>query len=323
MKNFNMKIVENTQPNNINTSNTTLAVFDRIEKESISPYSRWRFLLEEWSLWVLWGATVIFGALALSITSYITMSATYELYEATHTNFFTFFVSVLPYIWVILFILMTYLAVVELKKTKNGYRYKTIYILGSSMFFSVVIASIFHAIGFGYVFDQILGRRVDMYMSMEKMELRIWQSPESGRLVGFSVPNLTDETTVQDPDMMITFKDDKGTIWQLNANELSDKDLSLLQSERIVRILGIKDDTQVFHPCAVFPWMFEKPMAWSQMEEQRRSFEDRMHNHAKMKQRVIDFKNNRANNQTPTSSQDVEVLIPDDNICMHLKMMGV
>ena len=39
-------------------------------------------------------------------------------------------------------------------------------------------------IGVGFNFDKWLGGAVSSYESQEKMEARLWQSPENGRLVG-------------------------------------------------------------------------------------------------------------------------------------------
>lgn len=285
-------------------NSSALMILERIKKEDIKPYSRWQFYVSEWGIWILWVATVLVGALALAVMSYVTMSANYALYEATHDNFFTFFVAVLPYLWVILFIVMTYLAVVELRNTKKGYRYSTFQILASSLFFSIVMSAFFHLAGLGYMLDQSLGNQLSMYMSMDKMEQGMWQMPQNGRLVGVVTSDFDDES---DTPQLINFSDKNGNKWLLISNELDAREIRLLMSGERVRLLGTTTSARTFHTCGVFPLMFGRPMDRNEMERQRKDFDDVMKAHLRIIGEVGD------------NSDDMEV--PPDKICAHLEMM--
>ena len=287
----------------------TERILARIVTEQITPRGRLSFMLREWGIWCLWLVTVIIGALAVSVSVYVGMNAEYALYEATHENFFTFVVEVLPYLWVLLLGVISYLAIKELRQTKRGYRYSTVQILGSSLVCSLFLGVVFQYAGFGYALDQILGRQIAVYMSMEKMDMRMWQSPEQGRLVGMLIPR----PDVVSRDAVLQFEDVTGVRWSVSDSELSDREMDLLMTKDRVRLLGTSTALGVFHICGIFPWMFERPMARTEMMEERMMFDSKMSSH---KQMVEPEPGPRGELASSTF-----VAIPADHICAHLEMM--
>ncbi len=284
-------------------------ILARIATEQITPYRRLSFRLREGGIWCLWLATVVIGALAVAVSMYVGINAEYALYEATHENFFTFVVEVLPYLWVLLLGSMTYLAIKELRQTKRGYRYSTVQILGSSLVLSLLGGMVFQYAGFGYVLDQILGRQIAMYMSMEKMDMKMWQSPEQGRLVGMLIPR--PERIGR--DTVLQFEDIAGVRWSVNDGELNEREIGLLMTKDRVRLLGTSTAPGVFHICGIFPWMFERSMARSEMMEERSLFDNRMSAHKMMLDSERISHDNTVSGTPPA--------IPVDHICAHLEMM--
>lgn len=265
---------ETQQPNiKQQESSTVDRLFERIDAEAITPTSKFSFIATEWGIWLVWVLTVIFGATALAISGYVTMSAQYALYEATHENFVTFMVAFMPYIWVFLFALMVYLSVFEIKKTKRGYRYDTTLIVGSNIFFTFLGAVLLHQLGLGYTLDKKLGEQIGMYMSFEKRQEMMWQMPTAGRLIGVLEPvPATAETEVP----ILNFKDKAGMLWRLSVEELSEHELVLLNRAVPVRLLGTTTSEFSFHVCGVFPWAQGRAMPRKEMREHREEFDAMM-----------------------------------------------
>jgi hypothetical protein len=262
---------ETQQPNTTkNESSTVDRLFERIEAESITPTPKMQFMVTEWGIWLVWVLTVFFGAAALAISGYVTLSAQYALYEATHENFLTFMVAVMPYIWVGLFALMTYISVYEIKNTKWGYRYSTIVILGSNVLFTILGAILLHCLGLGYTLDQKLGEQIGMYMSLEKKEQLMWQMPSEGRLLGVLEPK---EVTSEGEEAIVHFKDIKGALWRLSMDELNERDRVLLNRALPVRLLGTTTSDFSFHVCGVLPWQQGRAMPRREMREHRAEFD--------------------------------------------------
>ncbi len=284
------------------TPSTAVRVLERIESEAITPTPRWQFFVGEGVLWLIWLGTVVFGSAALSVTTYVAMSATYALYEATHENFITFLIQSMPYIWLLLFTLMAYLTVFEVKKTKRGYRYGTFVILGSSLICTVLGSVIFHAMGLGYAVDRTLGQQISMYMSMEKMERKTWQMPNEGRLVGQI--NTSESGVTTD---IINFEDTTGALWRISDEEMSERERTLMLSGATVRLLGTTTSEFSFHVCGVFPWIQGKAMGRRELMHEREEFDARLQAHKRM---------------TQTNEGNEPKIIPSDTLCAHLEMMG-
>jgi hypothetical protein len=192
----------------------------------------------------------------------------YGLYEATHENWFTFMVEVLPFIWVIVFGIMALLAVYNIKHTKKGYRYSITTVLASSIVLSFAGGSALQFFGLGYSIDAVLGDQMSMYMSQEKIERQLWQHPQEGRLIGRQVATTLATSSV------IVFEDVSGSRWRIEIQELHPMDISLLATGKDVRLLGqtMNERAKVFHACGVFSWMMHREVTMQQMSEQRESF---------------------------------------------------
>jgi hypothetical protein len=199
----------------------------------------------------------------------------YAFYEATHDNFLTFVVETLPYLWLIVFVAMSLFAIYNLRHTMHGYRYPVWVILASSVVLSFAGGSAMQLLGFGYTVDRVLGENMNMYMSQQKQERKLWQAPEDGRLVGRQVLS----TLV--PTSTIIFEDIQGVRWTLSVEELTPMDLQLLASEKNIKLLGTTSDTTTrrFHACGAFPWMLDKPMKSDELSAERQAFIERVYQH--------------------------------------------
>ena len=244
------------------------SVMSRIECGEVCPRSKTFFQTRECAVWVLWVTSIIVGALAVAVTFFVLNHRQYGLYEATHDNFFTFMVEVLPLLWIVVFGLMVFVGVYELRHTKRGYKYPLWQIFGSSMVLSLAAGAALHLFGFGYSTDHMLGQNVRMYNSQEKIEEKMWQAPDEGRLLGrFGKP-------LPAPSTLISFTDVAGNEWGVNVDELSMKERALIEQDEIVRLIGqITDgDMAVFYSCGAFPWMLDKPMSREDMRAAREAF---------------------------------------------------
>lgn len=256
---------------NMSLKNTLL---ERIEKDNVCPRSSWFYRTREILFWSLWILSIVIGALAFAVTLFVVLRRQYTLYEATHTNFFTFFVDSLPYLWIVVFGLMAYVAVHNIRHTKKGYKYPLWMILASSVVLSFAGGAAMQMFGLGYAIDHKLGDYMAMYSSQEKIENKLWQAPDRGRLIGQQV-----FTTVS-PTTTIIFEDKDGQRWRMEIDELHAQDIALLADGRLVRVIGTRPDESLpnFHACGVFPWMLDREVTYQQMSAEKRAFIERAYN---------------------------------------------
>ncbi len=256
-------------------------VLERIEEERVSPKSRWYFVVRNSSVWGLWLTTVILGALAIAVTIFVMTNTRYALYEATHESFLGFLLYSLPYVWFVLFITLTSVAIYNLRHTKHGYRFAVWQITVSSMVLSLAGGALLQLFGFGYLVDRELGEHMDMYMSQVKMERALWLQPQEGRLLGRQVFSTTMPTTT------IVFEADSGERWTVDVSELSEPDMALLADKRLVRVVGTTTSVtgKRFHACGAFPWMLNGPMSIERLSQERQAFMQRVYEH---KERIVE-----------------------------------
>ena len=251
-------------------------LFERIESEQVCPRPRWVFASRECVVWFLWFISVVVGALAVAISLFVVTHHQYAFYEATHDNWFTFAVEVLPYIWIFIFLFMLYTAFYNLQHTKHGYRYPVWMIVSSSIVLSFAGGAALQLFGLGYSVDKVLGDHMAMYMSQEKLERKLWQAPHEGRLLGQQLLS----TVV--PTSTIVFKDVHGVHWRMDVSELQEQDIALLASKRSVRILGkeMNEVVPIFYACGAFPWMLDTNTSLKEMSAERKTFLEWVYRHA-------------------------------------------
>ena len=241
----------------------------RIECGEVCPRSKTFFKTRECAVWVLWVISIVVGALAVAVAFFVLNHRQYALYDATHDNFFTFMADVLPLLWIMVFGLMVFVGVYELRHTKRGYKYPLWQIFGSSMVLSLAGGAALHLFGLGYSTDHILGQQMSMYNSQEKIEEKMWQAPDEGRLLGrFGRP-------LPAPSALVRFTDVAGNEWGVNVDELSLQERELLEHDEMVRLIGQITDGEegVFYSCGVFPWMLDKPMSREDLRAAREMFQ--------------------------------------------------
>lgn len=252
------------------------AVLERIEKERVQPCSKLRFACIHAGVWLGWGLSVVFGAMSVAVLIYVGDHARFALYEATHETPVSFFIEVLPYMWIVTFLAMAAFGYYNMRHTKSGYRYPMWHLLASSVVFSLLGGFVMHVFGAGYIIDTQIGKRMPTtYTSLEQSEYQMWQMPSEGRLVGVFT------TMDEDDSELYVFTDEGGDRWKVEAVELRGPDRELLVSGGRVRVLGTTTDTEkrLFHACGVFPWMYDKNVTANDMKKDRKLFIEKMHEH--------------------------------------------
>ena len=259
-------------------------VLSRIDNEEISPSPRWHFMCIHYGVWILWALSVVSGAIAVSVMVYVATRARFALFEATHETQLSFFVEVLPYLWIFILFLMGVFAYYNMRHTKQGYKYPITHIVLSSLAFSIVGGIVLNIFGVGYLIDTSLSRGMPVYPSLEKVEERMWQNPNEGRLIGRW-------QGTEDDMMLYHFIDKNDVVWSVTVHELRDKDLQLLESGQAVRLLGTTTDLEKrnFYACGVFPWMFNSAVGTDDMAKNREEFVKRMYSHMETGDRLKAF----------------------------------
>jgi len=257
------------------TENSALtdAVLQKIEQEHIAQVPKWQFTLGEALMWSAWAVSVFLGALAFSVIIFFTIHAQFAPYEATHDHLFGFLLAVMPYAWVGAFVLMALLAHYNLRHTRHGYKFEVWQVLLSSLIVSLMGGMVLHTAGVGFRVDHLFASRVPLFPAFSALELRMWQHPQEGRMVG------TFKGETQLPHI-VAFTDLQGQEWELDVQELNAQDMKTLHEKHKVRIVGlVSSSSDRFHGCGVFPWIGDQNLSRQELKKEREAFVERMREH--------------------------------------------
>ncbi len=218
-----------------------------IKQKKISPRSKWQCLLYNKMAWGLSFAFVIIGSLAFSVVIYMVKNNDWDMYSHLGDSLAEFIIVTLPYFWIVLLILLVYLAFFSSKFTEQGYRYKLITLLSLGLLINIVLGVIFYNIGFGRIIDSYLQDKVPTYNYMFINKAKMWTQPEKGLLTGIIISANKDQLTI---------KDYKNNLWNIELDE------NVIVKGRIkidvglrINIIGGKQDNNHFlakeiRPCA-------------------------------------------------------------------------
>jgi hypothetical protein len=218
----------------------------RIKKENIRPEPRWRYLAKKYSAWTLFAAVALAGAATLAVAYFIASQLDWDLYRVTHRNPIFYFLSILPYFWIIPLIILAFLAFFNLRKTEMGYRYNfskiTLTVLGSLVVFGFLLA----IFGFGGKISTSAARFFPGYGKFVTTKEFQWSQPENGFLAG--TINSVSENSIDLQDLA-------GKEWQVAYDKNTSVRPSVtLESGEMIKTIGQKEDEQTFRASEIRPW---------------------------------------------------------------------
>jgi hypothetical protein len=218
----------------------------KIIKENIRPEPRWKYLAKKYSAWILFVAVAFVGATTLAVAYFVASQLDWDLYSVTHRNPFFYFLSILPYLWIILFIILAFLAFLNIRKTETGYRYNfskiTLTVLGVLLMFGFLMT----LFGFGGKINASIMRGFPGYGKFVTTKESQWSQPEKGFLAG-TINSVSDD--------FIDLQDLAGKAWQVTY----DKNTSIrpsvnLETGEMIKTIGQKNNSRNFQASEIRPW---------------------------------------------------------------------
>lgn len=217
---------------------------EQINTEEITPLPRWRFLVLRGVFGLLALLSVVVGS--FSVGTMLFLFGDYHrhgLLAIPHE--LTEFLLMMPYLWIITFILFVAIGELSIKHTRNGYRYSLRVVVSVSIMLSIVFGSILNVVGLGRMTHEFL-RGVPLYHSVTYDSKDAWDRPVIGRLAGVVV-------SVQD-ERNFSIRDFSGRVWQVRL-ATSTRDSFIPQAQATVRMFGlIQASSSVFVAGMVREW---------------------------------------------------------------------
>jgi len=211
-------------------------IISQIKREGIKPTSRWRFVVKDSFFWVAFTLSVVVGAMAVSIILNTLLNNDWDIYMELSGNLVQFIVITLPYFWLILLGGLIGVAYLNIKHTEKAYRFNLKVIVGGAVLSSCLLGLTFYNLGLASSFDRQLIQKLPMrFHKMVNPQLRVWQKPAEGFLIG----------EIQDFDEnCLDVRDFEGNLWKISLTlELKESfsPILLRSDSKKVKIIGQLD----------------------------------------------------------------------------------
>ena len=230
----------------INMKNLIADTIEKIKEKNIRPEPRWKYLAKKYSNWLPFFAAVLFGAAAFSAAYFLVSELDWDLYVAVHRYSLFYYLSLIPYIWIMPFAILVFFSFFGLRKTENGYKYSflkiILLVLGSLIVFGGAMAFS----GLGGKINRMALRGFPGYGKLIVTKEAQWSQPEKGLLAG-----VIDSVSKNS----IGLRDFAGEKWQVAyGDDMVVRPSVNLKSGEMIKAIGRKEGSQAFHASEIRPW---------------------------------------------------------------------
>lgn len=194
--------------NNNMDNSTGPKILEKIKEGHIKPTPKWEFLLKDYTIWVFFGASILIGSLASSVTIFVLGHSDLPYYLAPNGLVRKILIS-LPYFWLAILVIFWLVAFYNLKHTSRGYKYDAFLILLASIMASLVLGFFIYEAGLGEKLEGIFYRQVPFYRQTFERPGRMLLDPDRDVVAGVIV-EITDNN--------ISIMDFRGKIWNVSTS---------------------------------------------------------------------------------------------------------
>ncbi len=219
-------------------------VLDEIKDKHITPKPKWQFVSRDLLFWGAFAFSVGVGAVAFSAMLDRVTSIDWDIYPQLGRGPVTHVVLSLPYLWVVVVVLFSLLAIYNFRHTKEGYRYRPIIVITTSIVISIVGGTALFLTGFGGQIDEQVAQRPPLGPMMPGHPADVWQKPEMGLLAG--------QILSVESDSELSLRDLLGEPWQVIYTEARFR-IPLFPGEQI-KIIGEITGEHLFEASSIRPW---------------------------------------------------------------------
>jgi len=221
-------------------------VLEKIEKEQVRPYSKWRFVFRRSIMWGLFVLSLILGSLASGVVIFQLTHADWDLYRTLHMGYAAFLLLVLPYFWLVFLFGFAGFAYFYFRKTERGYRYPTAWLISGSILLSLFGGVVAYKVDSAERLEKVFRDNIAFYRMIQERKARIWVVPEKGLLAG-EIMEVMD-------DGKIRLKDFKDHIWRIDVGHALWRGRLKAAKGLKIKVIGRMEGKDGFVAKEIRPW---------------------------------------------------------------------
>lgn len=183
-------------------------IVEKIKNEKIRPEPKWKLRLKSYFFWLLFAGMIFFGTLFFSLIIFNILDLDLGLiFLLKFKRSINLVMNVFPYLWLFFLFLFLFLGSVVFRKTRKGYRYKSIFIVSFILAGIFFLGTVVHLSRMDKKMDEVFFRKTPSFFR-ERMPFREnrLKNPQNGFLAG-EIINLESEKFL--------IKNFKGENWEV------------------------------------------------------------------------------------------------------------
>lgn len=223
-------------------------ILKKIKEDHVEPKPTWKARWKYYAFWLVLCLMMIIGSLFFSLILLDLLGVGRELFrDLGMTHFFRIMLFAAPLIWISLAILALIFGILAFKKTRYGYRYKTLSIVCLAVLIISLLGAVIHFSKMNEKMRERMEKGMPPHMQkfMPPGEKR-WLQPDQGVLVG---------KIVQAGDKLIILNTHDRTKWEVSYTEETkiNRKVELKEGEKIMAV-GKKTSEDSFDAKAIKPF---------------------------------------------------------------------
>lgn len=170
-------------------------IIQNIKDKDIKPTPKIYFIIKNIIFWSFWLLCVVIGSMAMSAIIFLIQTSGWEMRGYAADSLFEFTMKILPYFWIVLFLMFITVGYLFFKNVKGVYRYKIENVIAFTLLLSIILGIGLSKAQMGMILDRAFEKRMPIYHEMRANQMKIWNKPEKGVLIG--------EVKIVNPDHFI------------------------------------------------------------------------------------------------------------------------
>ncbi|PLX28937.1 hypothetical protein C0581_00485 [Candidatus Parcubacteria bacterium] len=220
-------------------------ILDKIK--DTKPKSRFAFLAKNYAFWSAALLSIVIGAITVSVMIFIFVNHEWAL-AGRASGMFKNLVYVLPYFWLVIFLLFIIIAYYEVRHVRGGYKIALPIILGVYIFSTFLLGFGLYKVGVGNSVEEFSVDHAPLYHHLAEKRQQLLQNPEQGIIIG-KVMGMKEDS--------LNLVDFKENVWDVNTEEvfISPHVKMDILLDKIIIIYGEKVGDREFEAEGIKPYM--------------------------------------------------------------------
>lgn len=221
-------------------------ILKNIEDKKIKPKSKWVFLAKDYLVWGLFVLATLVGAMAISVIIFIINDNDWDIYKYLQKSIWAYFLILMPYFWIIILGILSFLAYFNYTHTRKGYLLNPYLVIFGSILFSIILGWALFAVGASQKIDKIFAQKIPYYKNTEMYKNVFWNNPAKGLLAG-EIIQINDSNS-------FLLRDLEDNSWQIVGENIIWKEKVAAVAGEKIKIIGQIKEANLFRAQEVRPW---------------------------------------------------------------------